>query len=175
MIDKDKELYKGLYQRELDRRADLDAKINVPITAITVLFSLIFLLVTKTKGATCEVLTLFYLFMSLSILFLLISLFFLVKSYTNFFPGHKYFSFPKASEIREYQLQLEEHHKDKEKAQEALENYLVEKYVKYATDGVRINDKRFDHLHYCRVCIILAMCTILVMAALSGITIIKTL
>lgn len=168
----DLELYQGLYNRELARRADADTKINVPITAISILFSLIFYLVTKVNFINCELRTLFYFFMGLSILFLLIGLFYLVKSYNNLFRGNVYDSFPEAAEIKKHQDELKKHYSNEKEYQQAFDDYLLGKYIKYATDGVRVNDRRFKELYYSRNSIILSMCTVLIMAVITGISII---
>lgn len=155
------EFYRSLYQRELNRRNDLDNAVNIPIGIITLLTALLYFLINHHKF---ECLKIWNLSMSitifLSIILLLIGIFFLSKSFNNLFVGFKYLNFPTTRELRNYQIQLENYEiENKTENIKSFNNYIIEKYVDYSDSHIKINDKRALSLYRAKTLIICSLTT----------------
>ena len=95
---------------------------------------------------------------SISSIFVLVSLVFIAKSYNNFFTGFSYLNFPMISSIRTYQLQLLEYNKQVESEdKEEFEIDIINKLAEYTDSHIQINDQRSLDLYRAKVMIVLTM------------------
>ena len=97
-----------MYDRELNRRKDLDAAINLPITILTILVAANSYLISKEEGnsAAMDFFVLSEYFISFFLLFLhfLLSIFYLIRSYNNLFKGFGYRNLGLTTEIRNFEI-----------------------------------------------------------------------
>lgn len=160
----DLELYKSIYDRELGRRINLDNAINIPIGIISVLVSLIYYFSSNINIVLIGWKYVFYIFVTISSLLILVSIYYLIKSYNNLFRGFDYHNFPTTDELRKYQLELVKYNTKVESENQILfSQYLIDKYVSYADDHIRINDKRAFCLYISKSFFIAAILILLIL------------
>jgi predicted PurR-regulated permease PerM len=152
----DLEFYYGIFERELQRRRSLDSLINLPLAGISLLAGLVYFIFTKhefDKSDTYSYILGFCLVVSF--ILLVIAVVFLAKSFNNLFKSNTYLNLPLTSQLRDYQLELKQHHEsNKQEYKEAFEKYLITKYIEYSDDHIKINDRRSNELYYSKSCII---------------------
>jgi hypothetical protein len=154
----DTSLYKSFYDRELSRRNDLDNSINIPIGVITVLVGLIYYIFSNINIICSLWVYVFYISVSIPSLLILVSIYYLVKSYNNLFKGFEYHNFPTTLELRKYQLELVDYNsKVVPEDQFSFSQYIIERYVSYTDNHININDKRALDLYKSKTYLIGAM------------------
>lgn len=150
--------YKSLYDRELNRRKDLDSSVSVPLTLISIIVAAnsyilkqaaSFLPEHPFKGAL----------IILSLAALAVSIFFLTRSYNNFFKGFEYRDIGFASEIRSYEIVQLPDYNSKVSAGDAIrfEDELIEKLNEITNNHMRLNDKRGHDLYLAKTFIIVSL------------------
>lgn len=164
------EFYKGLYERELKRRIDLDSSINLPITIITLIFAAIYFLVEDIEWSKnkCHI---EICVLVLNCICILISIILLMFAFNNFFKGFAYRNFAYTKELRTYEIELnkfiKEHKKDF-----TFEDRLIER-INIITDyNIILNDKRSLYLSRAKSLII---CSLFLTGILFIILFFKTL
>lgn len=158
------QFYKSLYDRELSRRKDLDAAINLPMTLLSIILAANTYVVKETDWTNCLT-QLFILtaLISLTAIGLGISIFYLTRSYNNFFKGFAYRNIGLTTEIRKYENELESYNQkvDDEKRIK-FENIVVDKLTNIIDDHIIFNDKRSHDLYSAKTFLIICiMLTIL--------------
>lgn len=101
---KSTDFYKELYFREIDRKHQLNNDVNVPILLLSAIVSIQTFL--YAQGIKTEVFTFCVIFSAISSAFGLYSLFYLFKSFSNSFKGHKYLEIASAKKYHEYEKTL---------------------------------------------------------------------
>ena len=153
--------YKSLYDRELNRRKDLDSSITVPTTILTLIVGMntyFFqeLELTVNSINTFTGIELFIIFSN--VVSFLLGLFFLIKSYNNLFVGFEYLNFGSLKEIRKYEIIDLKSHNSKENVKEIVfENVIIDKLCDYIDNHTFINDKRTYDLYFAKTLTILAL------------------
>jgi hypothetical protein len=151
--------YKAIFDRELDRRKDLDDAINQPVTVSAALIALLYFLYSDAHNIDnhtlleCLIIILIY----LSFLGFTVTLFFLAQSYNNLLSGFNYQEPPSANDIREYEKKLEAYHQDKNEKKKAFDDYLLRTYITCASEYTKINDTRSRRLYYAKRTIIASL------------------
>ena len=151
--------YKGLYERELNRRKDLDSLVNLPLSLLTILISgNMFLLQKTNKPIDLHSITIeHFIFFIISVM-ILIGIFFLTKSYNNLFRGFKYENFALASEIRKFELTLTSYNaKVDEICKINFDQELIDRYVQLSEKKAVINNKRSLDLYRAKTFAIIAL------------------
>jgi|688.fasta_scaffold777998_1 hypothetical protein len=152
--------YKGIYDRELNRRKDLDSAINTPVTILTVLFTANFYLLNKIpKPKTINDLTIEEVIFVIIFIIVAVSIFYLTKSYNNLFRGFVYRNIAKASQIREFESStIPKYNLECEKGKELnFENELINKLTKIAENHTVMNNTRSLDLYKTKTFIIIAL------------------
>ncbi|SOE21239.1 hypothetical protein SAMN06298216_1709 [Spirosomataceae bacterium TFI 002] len=137
--------YKELYFKEIDKRQGLNNSISVPITLIAGSFSVLFYLATQWKPSVVHgtVAILFLVSIVLAFVCTLISVYFVVKFYSNSNAGYVTIELAKANEMEEYYKSLEKHHDgDKEKANIDFTQWLISELVTCTAAYQVANDKK---------------------------------
>ncbi|MBN4058021.1 hypothetical protein JYT34_01110, partial [Olleya sp. AH-315-K02] len=100
----DLDFYKSIYDRELNRRKDLDSSISIPIGILSLLIGLIsfFYSNNEYKKIIDENLIVIFL-LGISLLGMILSILFLIKSFNNFMRGFNYRNLSYLKNIRNYQ------------------------------------------------------------------------
>ncbi|MGE6397015.1 hypothetical protein [Chryseobacterium scophthalmum] len=144
------QFYKSLYDRELNRRKDLDASVNLPLTILGILITANTYLVKN----LFPIQTIFEIRFkhTLVILFFLIIIFvilYLTKSYNNFFNGFKYRNIGNYITLREYELSVEKYNIKPENSDRQIDfdKQVLEKLIQIAENHCTINDKRSYDLY----------------------------
>ncbi|WP_313253787.1 hypothetical protein [Empedobacter sp.] len=139
--------YKSFYDRELNRRKDLDSFINLPLTIIGILITANTYLAKSLFPiiSICNI----NLKQILIIIFFLIVIFtisYLIKSYNNFFKGFKYRNFGNYLELREYEIKISLHNEKSENKID-FDKQVLDKMIFFAENHCYINDKRSYDLY----------------------------
>ncbi|WP_143083670.1 hypothetical protein [Salegentibacter agarivorans] len=149
--------YKSLYDRELNRRIQLDNSINLPVTILTLIVGLNYYYL-KNVGIRDinEILILDYSGFPVVSLLFLISLFFLIKSYNNLFRGFSYRNLAKPSEISNFQNELDNYNNQVDE-KVTFESIIIKRLNKVSDNHILINDQRSIDLYRSRTFIILTL------------------
>jgi len=139
--------YKGLYDRELARRKDLDSALSVPVAVTSLLIGLITYLISNNDFELSDwssyVPTSLIILSSITVFS---SILYLAKSSNNLFRGYKYMNFPLSKDIRKYQIQLK-NSKGTESASVRFQNEIIDKMNNYTDHHTNLNDKRAYYLY----------------------------
>jgi len=141
--------YKSLYERELNRRKDLDASINIPLTLISILVTINAFLIKEIfkEEVNCIRLMYFIVFL-LFVVSICISIYYLSKSYNNFFKGFAYKNLAKTSEIRKFEKDLEIYNKSiAEDKRLTFEEFVLNRIISITDDNILFNDERSKDLY----------------------------
>lgn len=169
----DFEFYKYIYDRELNRRSKLDESINIIIGVISLLVGFVSYFFSNDfffKHIECNI-TLWILF-SITVLFIALSILFLVKSYNNYLRGFNYPNIANLKKIREYQKITIPGYNQKVDKENIItfEDELINRLIRIADENTEINDKRAYDLYLSKTLII---STLIILFIISIILIIK--
>lgn len=143
------ELYKEFYFFEINRKNELNNAINIPIVALSLIISIHFFLFSQ--DLSCLFLAIGKLLASITLLSLSYSIFFLLKSFSNFHKAHTYREIPTMSKIHDYKVQI--------KNEEKFESFLVDEFVACTTHNFEINKVRTEDLAKAKKTIFVAFIT----------------
>jgi len=143
------ELYKSFYDRENQRRDTLNNSVSIPIGILSGLIAAVVFLTTRfvyNENLIC--LWIFLTLTALSILLIVISIIYLIKSFNNFVHGYNYMEIALLTDINSYYIELQDFNKkNAEKTELEFQQYLVNEFIKYADNNAVINDKRSYSLY----------------------------
>ncbi len=147
--------YKGLFEKELSRKVEIENSINIPVGILTLLISSLFFLVKNiSKNINYSEKTV----IMLAALSITLSFIFLTKSFNNFFKGFNYKNLPDTIELRNYQLNLYDYNSQvKKDKKESFEIYLIDNYVQMTDNNLKINRKRLYDLFISKTLIIISI------------------
>lgn len=151
--------YKSIFDKEQNRRNELNNSINQPITLTTILTGLLYFIYGKIDlfGSSFLNYVIVILLIS-SFALLLASIYFLAISFNNLFSGFEYLDLPKTKELFDYQKEIEVYNtKSDEEKKVNFDDYLIGKYVKYSDNFIEINDKRSLYLYKTKRILIAAL------------------
>ena len=154
------QFYKSLYDRELSRRKDLDAAINLPITILTILVAANSYLTGKQESIHQKYLIVISnILLVLLITSFLVSIFYLIRSYNNLFKGFGYRNLGLTTEIRNFELiEIPKYNAQvDEKENLNFEVLIIDKLTQYTDDHIVFNDKRSLDLHKAKTFIIVTL------------------
>lgn len=152
------QFYKSIYDRELNRRKDLDAAINLPLTILSILFAANSYIVKEenfdSKSYLADLEFIFMITVFLSIGFAII---YLIKSYNNFFKGFAYRNFALISNIRKYEDEIKSYNSKVVDNKLSFEDLIIEKINSLTDDHIIFNDTRSKDLYKAKTALIIAM------------------
>lgn len=154
------QFYKSIYDRELNRRKDLDAAINLPITILTILVAANSYLISKTDAIHQKSIILTSnIILTLIIISFLISAFFLTRSYNNLFKGFGYINLGLTKKIREFEVVDIPKYNDQVEEKEKInfEKIIIDKLTHLTDDHIIFNDKRSHDLYRAKTFIIITL------------------
>ena len=168
------DFYTGRYNRELQRRFDLDDALNIPIGLIAILIAAASFIVSNINVCDGPIFFWTVLILTLiSVICILSAIVFLALSYNNMFVGFKYKNFEASSEWRDFQKQVESHNKQHPEDMIDFENEFIKKLNLYTDSHSNINNGRQKKLRDAKSFIILSL--IFLLAALIMVVIKKYL
>jgi len=144
------------YHKENERQTALNNSLNIPIGILTAIFALIFFLVKEFNfGSTTNTIVIpFLVFLGLAVISWIIAIFYLFRSYNNFFRGYEYDGLPFATQLNEYHEQLLTYYeKNKDQlgkdvdADSLYEDNLREMLSEYINTNIDNNDRKTEYLH----------------------------
>ncbi|WP_299284611.1 hypothetical protein [uncultured Mucilaginibacter sp.] len=152
------QFYKSIYDRELSRRKDLDADINLPITILSVLFAANSYLIKEGKfddkywTAHVEFILLTAVYISITI-----TIVFLIKSYNNFFKGFAYKNMGLMTEVRKYEEQVVEYNLKVVENKISFEDVVINKIVNFTDNHIIFNDVRHRDIYKAKTSLVITM------------------
>jgi len=140
----DLEFYKELYFYELERRKELNEAVNVPIGILTAIVGVHIFIYTQDidKG---------FLFISMlvcsyiTLIAVVISIFFLLVSFSNFFKPYGYHTLTGGKEYLDH-LNKELKTKDETEVRKTFEKDLIKELANNSSENLKINIKRSEAL-----------------------------
>lgn len=139
------EFYKDLFSKELSRKNEIESAVNIPIGIITFIVAVNYYFVSEFNSNISVIIKVI---LTLIVLSLIISIFFLAKSFNNLFTGFKYQNLPDTKELRLYEKNLKAFNKEvKKKEQEHFEDYLIDNFVNMNDNNLKINRNRLLNLY----------------------------
>jgi len=148
--------YKSLYDRELNRRNDLDASINLPLTIIGILITTNAYLAKNLfpLESICKM-NYRHILMTITFLVIIFSVFYLTKSYNNFFKGFRYRNIGNYLELRKHELNVSEYNVKTADVKKNIDfdNQVLEKIISIAENHCAYNDKRSYDLYIAKTSI----------------------
>lgn len=151
--------YKSLYDRELNRRKDLDGAIGLPITILTVIVaSNTYILKGQKALNLIEMCETKYIIVILTFISLFFSIFYIMRSSNNLFKGFAYKNFALLKDIKLYEDEINNYNKlvSEEKGIN-FENYVINKLSEFADSHIIFNDQRSKDIHTARKCLIISL------------------
>ncbi len=157
--------YKSIYDRELNRRKSLDDSISIPIGVISLLTGLISFYYTSSEyKVIIDNSVIALILIGTTVIFLTLSIVFLVKSYNNFLMGFSYPNISLLREVRHFQIvKIPEYNKQVgQEKQIEFEEDLTDRLIAIADRNTQINDSRGIYLYRAKTFIILSLTTIFI-------------
>jgi len=150
------DFYKSLYDRELKRRIDLDNSLSTPIGLIAILIGLISYVIANIDLEVCNILILIiFSFTIISMILIICSIFFIARSYNNFFKGYGYRNFALTTKLREFEMKVNEYNDNNIVKQKIdFEATIIDRLTQLTDDHIIFNDFRQRNLYYAKSLII---------------------
>lgn len=141
--------YKSIFDKEQNRRNELNNSVNQPITLVTLLVGLLYFLYNNNNlTSNCFIDLIILIALCAAFVLFLICIYYLALSFNNFLIGFSYKDFPKTLELFDYDKKIEIFNATAEEDQKQdFEKYLIQKYVEYSDNYVNVNDKRLLNLY----------------------------
>ena len=106
------DFYKERYYKELDRKDQIDKSINVLITIITIMSSVVYYFGISYDYDINSYLTItFSVFLLLTIMSVIMSVFYIIRCFNNSLRGFSYMLLPKNSDLEKYYEELREYYR----------------------------------------------------------------
>jgi len=142
------EFYKELYHKENERRQEILSSLNIPIAVITALATGIYYFITTFEYNTEPFLKGFFiLLISFSLLSLLLSIYYLIRAFSNFTKGYEYTGIPYVKELFNWYKELEDYYGSTNKSKKHFESFLIENMVKHIDHNMYVNDKKHGYIY----------------------------
>lgn len=152
--------YKSIYDRELARRVTLDSLINIPITILTIIVGLNAIKIDEIfSDKILSDYKLPHVFSLVVLISVLTSIFFLIKSYNNWFKGFAYRNLALMEKIREFETIDIPDYNEKVDNNEKLhfEIELINRIIFVTDNHISINDQRSLDLYRAKTSVIISL------------------
>ena len=156
------EFYKELYHKENERRQEVLNSMNIPIAVITAIASATYYFITTFDYNTEPFLkAIFVGLIFLSIISLLLSIYFLIRAFSDFTKGYEYTGIPYVKELFDWHSDLENYYtsigQNISTADQHFENFLIENMVKHIDHNMYINDKKHGFIYKSKKFLVLSI------------------
>jgi hypothetical protein len=145
------EFYKEFYFKELDKRNEINNSLSLPIGIITTLVAGLLYLITNFDYYFHIVLSVLFIGSILvASTFLIISIYHLVKSYSDFPKGYDYVILPDTNQIDKYEKELKKYYADNKQvdiSKEEAREYVLSEMIKNTGENQK-NNKRKGKFRY---------------------------
>ena len=142
------DLYKELYHKENDRRGEIQNSLNIPIAVLTALSTVTYyFMITFDYRVETFLNFIFITIVSLTIACILISVYHLVRAFTEFTftRSYEYTGLPYTKELYDWYEQLKEHfqvHGTDGDARTHFNEYLEKSFVEHVDHNMFVNDQK---------------------------------
>jgi hypothetical protein len=130
------ELYKEFYFFEINRKNELNNAINIPVLILSIIVSIHFFLFSQKMN--CLIILFGKVLAVITLLSMIYSIYFLLKSFSNFHKSYEYREMPLMTEVYLYEKGVDK--------KETFETFLVEEFSDCATHNFEINKTRTEDL-----------------------------
>lgn len=160
------ELFKELYHKENERRNEVQNALNIPIAIISALSTGVYFLLTNFDYKLNE--TISYIFIIICFLaacFILLSIYYLVRAFSDLTKGYEYTGLPYPQELYNWEIELTKYYTQYgsiEEAQSEFKKKITEKLVKNTDHNMFVNDKKYGYIYNSKKFLIFGMVTILI-------------
>ena len=158
-------LYKELYHKENDRRNEVQNALNIPIAIISAILTGVYFLLTNFDYKLELRLSYFFIGLCLlTIVFILNSIYFLVRAFSDFTKGYEYSGLAYPQELYNWNIELENYYKQYGNSDDAsitFEKHIIENLVKHTDHNMFINDKKYGYIYNSKKYLISGLITIL--------------
>lgn len=131
------EMYKEFYFFEINRKHELNNAINIPVLILSIIVSIHFYL--SNQSMNCCVLYIGKLLSFISILGMVYSIYYLIRSFSNFNKNHQYREISDMKSVYEYEIKQKEN-------KEEFNNYLKEEFAHCSSHNFKINKQRTEDI-----------------------------
>lgn len=155
------EFYKEFYFREHDKRNEINDSLSLPIGLITALIAgTFYLLTTFDYSVFSWLLIVFLAIVSIGFVFLILSIYFLIKAYSNFPVGYEYMKIPDVDLIEKYREDLKKHYAEEKKediSEKEVEEYVLQEIIRNTGDNQRNNKEKAKFRYNCEYYLIISL------------------
>lgn len=154
------QFYKSIYDRELNRRKDLDSAINLPLTILSIIVGANSYVIKENDFVGVSFQQISQDILLMLVLFVLgISIFYLTRSYNNLFKGFAYKNLGLTSAIREYEnVELIKYNsRVEEKDKIHFDKVIIDKLTGITDNHTIFNDKRSHDLYLAKTFLIIGI------------------
>ena len=152
-----KQFYEKLYFQEVETRDKIHGRLQLPLTLLLAIAGAVVFLFQnfeyQTGVWTAQRIAFVFFFSSGSVILACAMTWFVKALYNN-----EYYFLPDSKKTAEYKALLEETYKDYDEryklVSDALDEYLTDYYIDYATFNTQVNDRRSVYIHLCNGAII---------------------
>ena len=172
------EIYKDVYYKELERKNQLEDSLMLPVGIVTALSTGLFYLVTNFNYKCNSYLKyIFIVLVIISLIFIIITIYQLIRAYNNFTFGYEYHYLSYSAEIEKYYSDLIDFFKSKKHSKEKtviesnkiIEQFFIDEFITKSDFNCYNNDKKQSHSYKARVFLIFALITIFILVFPYGI------
>jgi hypothetical protein len=130
------DLYKEFYFFEINRKNELNNAINIPVLILSVIVSIHFFLFSQKMN--CSILIFGKVLAVFTFISMIYSVYFLLKSFSNFHKLYEYREMPLMTEVYLYEKGVDK--------KETFEMFLIEEFSECTTHNFEINKTRTEDL-----------------------------
>jgi len=183
-MDNKFDFYKDAYFNELNLKDNINNSLSIPIGIIIVLWgALFYLLISFNYDCKVWQIAFFGLFSFTFLISGIISVVYIIKSYSNVLKGHKYGYLPSLDKILAYQIGLKEYAinvltsvtptnllddrhymREEEKANKEFEDWLVREMANITSVCQKSNRKKLWYIYRAKIFLVIALISLLITA-----------
>lgn len=168
------EFYKENYFKELDKRNEINNSLSLPIGLITAIVAGIFYLLTNFDYKYSLSLTLiFSSTILISLCFLTISVYHLIKAYSDFPKAYYYSILPDTNEIDNYYQELKKFYSSNtgvtDISEQEVENYILNEMIKNTGKNQKNNKRKSKFRYDCEYYLIATLISICLVLPFFGV------
>jgi hypothetical protein len=154
--------FKDLYLKEEDRRIAINDSLSIPIAVITALVSIAFFLLTTYDYSQHGVVTwLFVLLVGTSIILIFVSVYSLIRAFSNLIHGYKYKGLPYPQDLLNWHKELVKYYTAEDggfvQAEDEYQKHLIDEFAAYASFNMKVNDRKSKHLFIAKKFMVLSL------------------
>lgn len=168
------EFYKENYFKELDKRNEINNSLSLPIGLITAIVAGIFYLLTNFDYKYSLFLALiFSATILISLCFLIISVYHLIKAYSDFPKAYYYAILPDTNEIENYYQELKKFYSSNtsvtDTSEQEVENHILTEMIKNTGENQKNNKRKSKFRYDCEYYLIATLISICLVLPFFGI------